>query len=590
MKKLIGSFGRVAENMSCQTASDCDGQLPNNSTSSDVEAQKEAESVNDTTQNSTSVENTVRNGGIERDAEQEPSTAFENSERRHSLTVLDPKMNVLNALSDDNIKVYPIEGNTLLNLENKDSMLQKSKEEEYPPWIINPHFAAIKPPYTFWRDSFKLILIGAIIGLINLGYKYCITAAPKAYLTTGNNANYPNDPSTVDFATGKVWWIGLGAATGLINGVLKVFLNLGHHPGFMAALQMQRSDPVESFKVVICTLVSLIGGSSVGPEAGLAAIGGGIGSFLSERVFQFKIDPDKRKKVYILSSMSAAFTAFLPSPLLAVMMTWELGIPPAFWGMNQVHALTLFVMSSVPAAAVFFAIEKSTIYDPINLAIPESSDFSASKWDFAFGICYGVMGACLAIAYYIVCNLVRTALIYPKKWAGKYLGGKAGPVCINVMGGVIYGTLGYLFPLTMGDGSFQLQGIIQNSQAIGSPVLACSCFANMISFWVSMETGFVGGIFTPMLAMGNLMGAVFANITSVNGTVSVACSFIALASAVIPAPLFLVFFSSSLFRLGAAGLIPITTCAFTSHLLIDGIGLLPVLSKSWVQMKTKGTS
>jgi len=138
--------------------------------------------------------------------------------------------------------------------------------------------------------------------------------------------------------------------------------------------------------------------------------------------------------------------------------------------------------------------------------------------------------------------------------------------------------LGYLFPLTMGDGSFQLQGIISSSKEIGSDVLAVSCFANMLTFWISMESGFVGGIFTPLLATGNLLGAVFSNITDVDPVVATSCSFIALAAAVIPAPLFLVFFSAALFGLGAKGIIPITTCCFTSHLLIDGIGAIPVIS------------
>ena len=372
-----------------------------------------------------------------------------------------------------------------------------------------------------------------------------------------------------------------GAATGLVNGVLKALLNLGDHPGFMAALQMQTNDPLESFKVVICTLVCLMGGSSVGPEAGLASLGGGVGAFLFNRVLRFRNDETRRRKKYILSGMAAAFTAFLPTPVLACLLTWELGVPPAFWGVNQVDALTTFIVASVPASAVYFALEKSTIYDPIKLTIPLAEKYEATKYDFALGFLYGIMGALLAIVYYCIRHIVRVVLLYPKKWAGRMFGQKIGIVIISIFGGVCYGALGYVFPLTMGDGASQIQGIINNYNVIGPSILAVSCFAKILSFWICMETGFVGGIFTPMLAMGNMMGAVFACLTPINGTVAIACSFIALAAAVIPAPLLLIFFSSSLFQLGSKGLIPITTCAFTSHLLIDGIGLLPVLSQGW---------
>jgi len=437
------------------------------------------------------------------------------------------------------------------------------------------HYAAIKKPYTFWVDSGLIILMGAFIGIVNLGYKYAILKAPMKYLTAGN-PNYPN--SGVGFAQGELWWIGLGAGTGLVNGLAKVLLRLESHMGFMGAIQMQESNPLEGVKVVICTIISLVGGSSIGPEAGLAAIGGGIASFFNDYVLKFSVDRVIRHKYFVLAGMASGFTGFLPSPILAVIMTWELGISPALWGLNQVHFLTLLIMGAVPAAAAFFAIEDTTIYDPLLLAVPDAADYNPSKYAFAVGMVFGVMGAGLAIAYYFISVSVRLAFVYPKMFAQKWFGKRIGSIVINVIGGILYGVLGYLFPLTMGDGSFQLQGIISSSKEIGSDVLAVSCFANMLTFWISMESGFVGGIFTPLLATGNLLGAVFSNITDVDPVVATSCSFIALAAAVIPAPLFLVFFSAALFGLGAKGIIPITTCCFTSHLLIDGIGAIPVIS------------
>ena len=445
------------------------------------------------------------------------------------------------------------------------------------------HYASFTKPYTFWVDSAILVFMGAFIGVVNLGYKYAITKAPMAYLTA-DNPGYPSE--NVGFAQGQLWWIGIGAGCGLVNGLVKLVLRLEKHVGFMAAIQMQQSDPLEAVKVVICAIISLVGGSSIGPEAGLAAIGGGISSFLYTRVLRFDENVHTRYKYYVLAGMAAGFTGFLPSPILAVMLTWELGVSPALWGLNQVHFLTLLAMSAVPAAAVFFAIEDTTLYDPLLVAIPNAQEYYPSKYAFAVGILFGFMGVGLAIAYHATWNFVRMLFFFPKRILKKYIGKKAAAVLINVIGGVLYGTLGYLFPLTMGDGSFQLQGIIASGPEIGSSVLAVSCFANMLTFWISMETGFVGGIFTPLLTTGNLMGGVFANLTGVDPVVAISCSFIALAAAVIPAPLLLVFFSSSLFNLGAKGIIPLTTCCFTSHLLIDGTGLLPILSNNWVKLVT----
>lgn len=415
--------------------------------------------------------------------------------REGTFQVLSPRSSINTAIDLEEAYNHLKDGTMIVQMENADIIKDEDEKRgskktpespkggpEFPPWVINPYFATLKQPNAFWVDSLILILMGGLIGLANLGYKYAITSAPRAYLTIGDDNDYPNSKATVGFATGRLWWIGLGAATGFINAVAKIILKLGNHVGFMGAIQMQKSDPVESLKVVICTIISLVGGSSIGPEAGLAAIGGGIASFLYTRVLRFTYDEDRRYKYYVLAGMSAGFTGFLPSPILAVMMTWELGIPPAFWELNQLHALTLFTMAAVPAAAVFFALEETTLYDPLNIQIPNADDYNPSKYAFAFGILFGIMGALLAIVYHMICNLVRFAFLYPKKYASKYCGPKIGSIAINTLGGVLYGTLGYVMPLTMGDGAFQIQGIIANSGAL-------HCVSSCLTmYWCSLNS------------------------------------------------------------------------------------------------------
>jgi hypothetical protein len=160
-----------------------------------------------------------------------------------------------------------------IRLENREyiekKMFKTEGEQKYPPWIIDPHFARLKKPFLFWRNSLLLIFMGIVIGLANLGYKYAITEAPKAFLTADGNEGYPNDKNTVGFADGKLWWIAIGAGTGFVNAVAKLLMKLGNHIGFMGAIQMQKSDPLESLKVVICAIISLAGGCSLGPEAGI---------------------------------------------------------------------------------------------------------------------------------------------------------------------------------------------------------------------------------------------------------------------------------------------------------------------------------
>lgn len=192
---------------------------------------------------------------------------------------------------------------------------------------------------------------------------------------------------------------------------------------------------------------------------------------------------------------------------------------------------------------------------------------------FLVGILYGIMGALLAV-YYVGCQLMVKVAFRPlKKAAKRIVGERAGRVVVAVVGGTLYGVIGWALPLTMGDGSFQLVAPISYASKIDNGVLAASCFLNILCFWISVESGFVGGLFTPLLYSGSLLGAVFSNISQINTQVAVSCSFVALAAALIPAPITLCFFAASIFRLGAQYLFPLMTCCFTSHIMFDGTGI-----------------
>lgn len=54
-------------------------------------------------------------------------------------------------------------------------------------------------------------------------------------------------------------------------------------------------------------------------------MGGGLGTFIKERVFD--LDEDDEKLV-VLAGMVAAVGALFPSPILTVLLFFELGKPP----------------------------------------------------------------------------------------------------------------------------------------------------------------------------------------------------------------------------------------------------------------------
>jgi hypothetical protein len=56
---------------------------------------------------------------------------------------------------------------------------------------------------------------------------------------------------------GKPWWIGVGAACGLVVGLTKAVLRLDEIPTFIEEIQSQKVDPITSVKVPWDVLDSL---------------------------------------------------------------------------------------------------------------------------------------------------------------------------------------------------------------------------------------------------------------------------------------------------------------------------------------------
>ena len=104
-------------------------------------------------------------------------------------------------------------------------------------------------------------------------------------------------------------------------GVVREVLNLRVYLGFVALIQLQDAGVVQSLKVILCSILSLAGSASVGPEAGFSAIGGGAAALYYKYVLRFnKRANPVRYKYYILAGMAASFSGVFPAPLLGMLL------------------------------------------------------------------------------------------------------------------------------------------------------------------------------------------------------------------------------------------------------------------------------
>jgi H+/Cl- antiporter ClcA len=114
----------------------------------------------------------------------------------------------------------------------------------------------------------------------------------------------------------------------LVVGVVRELLNLRVYLGFVALIQLQDAGVVQSLKVIVCSILSLAGSASVGPEAGFSAIGGGAAALFYKYILRSNKRADPvRYKYFILGGMAASFSGFLPAPLLGMLLgAWSLAL------------------------------------------------------------------------------------------------------------------------------------------------------------------------------------------------------------------------------------------------------------------------
>ena len=113
-------------------------------------------------------------------------------------------------------------------------------------------------------------VLGFAMGFLGLAYLFVIEEIP--HLIWG-------DFEEPGFAGGQLWWIPLAVAFGLIVGFLRK--SLGDRAQQVNVLDEVKEAHVELRRApgtVGVSIVSLIGGSSLGPEAGLGTMGGGLGA------------------------------------------------------------------------------------------------------------------------------------------------------------------------------------------------------------------------------------------------------------------------------------------------------------------------
>ena len=309
---------------------------------------------------------------------------------------------------------------------------------------------------------------------------------------------------------------------------------------------------------VAVSLVSLSGGASLGPEDALGKIGGGLGTWVSERQ---KLSEDLRA-TNTLSGMSASYGGLLSSPILASILTLEIGRPSAA---RFADTLVGGLLAASVAFAVYFPIAGSTF-----VGIYTLPPYQYEDWHMLAAIPLGLAAGVLALITVVAIGLMKRLTAPLAKF----------PILRPVIGGIVFGLVGVALPLTLFTGTAQLTTVINDGAALGAGLLIAIVLAKILVFAVCEATGFIGGPFLVMLFIGGTAG-VTAHVLfpGLPEGLAFTTMFAALPAALVPAPFSLLLLGALTTQIGTLQIAPVAVAVLTAYLAISGSGVLMSLAR-----------
>lgn len=341
---------------------------------------------------------------------------------------------------------------------------------------------------------------------------------------------------------------------GVVVGALYLLTRLpARIPGFMEDLESGRVEPSIASGAVAVSLVSLVGGLSLGPEAPLATGTGGAATWWLERRGASAATIRSGNE----TAVSGVFGGLLSSPLIGAVLTIEL---------EHRQSLDYTFRSLVPAivAGVAGFIVVNPVMGDVFLGRYEFDAFELQYWYFGAALGIGIVGAIVAVVIGAVLRLATAWFSKLDQW----------PILRAVIGGAVVGVLGYALPLTMFSGVDQLETAFENAATIGIALLLVTAFAKIVALSVSLGSGFYGGPFFPIFFIGGVIGAAFhLLVPSFPLALAVGGFMGATAGAAASIPLSIMLFAIFIVGIGppAAGVIGLAT--ITGFVMIQGFGL-----------------
>lgn len=352
------------------------------------------------------------------------------------------------------------------------------------------------------------LLTGTVLGLVSAAFAFCLRTSIAM-----RSAN----PAIILFLP--------------LGGVVIVFLYniLGYSKDggtnlVLESIQSDKEIPLRMTPLIfISTVVTQAFGGSAGREGAALQIGGSVGNFLG-KILHINIED---KKVFIMSGMSAAFSALFGTPIAAAIFSMEV----VSVGTMQYSALVPCTISSLVASAV--AVRLGAV--PERFAVTNIIDFSSET------ACLTILLGCLCAGISVLfCLLLKVV----NKGFNKYIPEKYPKVLLGA-------TIILMLTVLLRTWDYSGTGMTLIEKAIEGETRPYDFICKMLFTAITLSCGFKGGEIVPSFCIGATFGCLFGHITGMSPSLFASIGMVALFCGVTNCPISSLLIALELFGIEA---------------------------------------
>lgn len=342
------------------------------------------------------------------------------------------------------------------------------------------------------KDTILLLLaalVGLGAGLISVLFYYTIEYAGEWFAYHGRLATAFTDADS----DANRWLIPvIGAAGGIVIGLMAHFwapeVRGGGVPNVMEAVARRggrlrgRVVPLKS----IATSIAIGTGGSAGREGPIVQIGGAFGSVIG----QWCRLPETHIRTLVSCGVAAGISATFNAPLAGSLFALEVIL----------GEFTAKMFSRVVIAAALADVTTwSLLGNHPGFTVPPYQLVSLFELSF-----YAILGlVCAGVAWIYMQSLHRVdewfeRITFMPVWAKPALGG------------FLFGLVGWVLPQTLGSGYSTINAALHGRMLFG--LLVVLMVAKIVSTALTVGSGSSGGVFTPGLYVGAMVGGAFGSL------------------------------------------------------------------------------